>query len=310
MNANIAQQSQNNNCPKCGSPQPHLHPAVQHEGEVHICLDPWHSQSLPGGFGKLAQDITDNRVGGPADRARGEAAPETPIAGPEASFARPADPSGRVDASEVPASDPEPPRPSGNIGCFPPVDGWDGKPVEAEQDNWHKKILPALPENIGHPPVTGDIGQEIFPGLNAMVAEAINLFQTAINMRTALMAGGKVRHVPMHIAGVEGVTKPHLSMVHDVKQINLIDGLMLALAKVEACKAFLLMYSHDIFAVDFADVIRTPGWTKVIHEASIRYRIDRDADKHMQYLVEHHSRLIAERANAEQKAKGGEATGA
>jgi hypothetical protein len=29
-------------CPRCDSPQPHLHPAVQHEGEVHICPHPWH----------------------------------------------------------------------------------------------------------------------------------------------------------------------------------------------------------------------------------------------------------------------------
>jgi hypothetical protein len=31
-----------NECPTCGSPYPHHHPAVQHEGEVHLCYDPWH----------------------------------------------------------------------------------------------------------------------------------------------------------------------------------------------------------------------------------------------------------------------------
>ena len=28
------------NCPTCESPGKHLHPAVQHEGEVQICRDP------------------------------------------------------------------------------------------------------------------------------------------------------------------------------------------------------------------------------------------------------------------------------
>lgn len=29
-------------CPTCGSPKPHLHPAVQSEGEVQPCSDPFH----------------------------------------------------------------------------------------------------------------------------------------------------------------------------------------------------------------------------------------------------------------------------
>lgn len=30
------------NCPRCGSPDPHCHPAVQLEGEVQLCTDPYH----------------------------------------------------------------------------------------------------------------------------------------------------------------------------------------------------------------------------------------------------------------------------
>jgi uncharacterized Zn finger protein (UPF0148 family) len=30
-------------CPRCGSPSPYMHPAVQHEGEVSICPNPWHA---------------------------------------------------------------------------------------------------------------------------------------------------------------------------------------------------------------------------------------------------------------------------
>ena len=40
-------------CPHCGSPKPHLHPAVQLEGEVEICthdfhLTPTNATSSPG----------------------------------------------------------------------------------------------------------------------------------------------------------------------------------------------------------------------------------------------------------------------
>lgn len=38
-------------CPTCTSPAPHLHPAVQHEGEVQPCPDEYHktvtSQNTP-----------------------------------------------------------------------------------------------------------------------------------------------------------------------------------------------------------------------------------------------------------------------
>lgn len=34
-------------CKTCGSKQPHLHPAVQHEGEVHVCTDAFHLRPTP-----------------------------------------------------------------------------------------------------------------------------------------------------------------------------------------------------------------------------------------------------------------------
>lgn len=32
----------NKRCPKCNSPYPHSHPAMQHEGEVDICTHDFH----------------------------------------------------------------------------------------------------------------------------------------------------------------------------------------------------------------------------------------------------------------------------
>lgn len=42
-------------CPTCESPSPELHPAVQHEGEVEICADPWHASArIPVGYQRRA----------------------------------------------------------------------------------------------------------------------------------------------------------------------------------------------------------------------------------------------------------------
>ncbi len=37
----------NSRCPTCNSPQPHLHPAVQFEGEVQPCADDYHRTVTP-----------------------------------------------------------------------------------------------------------------------------------------------------------------------------------------------------------------------------------------------------------------------
>lgn len=34
-------------CPICKSTAPHLHPAVQHEGEVEVCIDDFHLRDTP-----------------------------------------------------------------------------------------------------------------------------------------------------------------------------------------------------------------------------------------------------------------------
>lgn len=34
-------------CPRCGSRHPHLHPAVQFEGEVELCTHKFHERETP-----------------------------------------------------------------------------------------------------------------------------------------------------------------------------------------------------------------------------------------------------------------------
>lgn len=42
------------NCPTCDSPARHLHPAMQHGGEVQPCRDPWHTPATQALAGKEA----------------------------------------------------------------------------------------------------------------------------------------------------------------------------------------------------------------------------------------------------------------
>ena len=48
-------------CPTCDSPNPKLHPAIQHEGEVNVCPDPWHPPVI--------DKLPDDDVDGAEDRA-------------------------------------------------------------------------------------------------------------------------------------------------------------------------------------------------------------------------------------------------
>ncbi len=44
-----AQDAKPRKCPTCDSPSPHLHPAVQYEGEVQVCSNRWHKAAQDAG---------------------------------------------------------------------------------------------------------------------------------------------------------------------------------------------------------------------------------------------------------------------
>ena len=58
-------------CPTCTSPAPHLHPAVQHEGEVEVCADSFHlsvtSQNRAEYRAKVAKKRGDRPAEGGSD---------------------------------------------------------------------------------------------------------------------------------------------------------------------------------------------------------------------------------------------------
>jgi len=49
-------------CPTCNSHQPHLHPAVQSEGEVHTCPDEFHLQETPSNRPEYIQLVREERA--------------------------------------------------------------------------------------------------------------------------------------------------------------------------------------------------------------------------------------------------------
>lgn len=48
-------------CPKCDSPAPHLHPAVQCEGEIELCTDDFHLTPTNQNRQELIEDVLAKR---------------------------------------------------------------------------------------------------------------------------------------------------------------------------------------------------------------------------------------------------------
>lgn len=56
-------------CLTCGSNAPHLHPAVQCEGEVELCHDQWHARITPENTPARRAEV-ERLLAGPYDRCR------------------------------------------------------------------------------------------------------------------------------------------------------------------------------------------------------------------------------------------------
>lgn len=61
-------------CPTCDSPAPHLHPAVQHEGEVETCTDDFHLIETPSNTHEYRDYVLTKRreINHPQEKAQGE----------------------------------------------------------------------------------------------------------------------------------------------------------------------------------------------------------------------------------------------
>lgn len=51
-----------NRCPTCNSPAPHLHPSVQHGGEVELCTDDFHLTPTNENWPSVIADVLAKRT--------------------------------------------------------------------------------------------------------------------------------------------------------------------------------------------------------------------------------------------------------